>query len=114
MAHGERGEIVLLVSERGETSGDAYDIDALVGHVADARGMAMTVAGVTRDVLPRQAAGLRAVKAVVLDAVDPESLDAAQRGALLAYLNGGGVVVMSAPVAAVGRGGSWFERHFPV
>ena len=109
----DRGELVLLVNHRLRES-DAYDIDALVGHLAETLGTPISVAGVEVHALPRQPGGLRGVKAIVLEAVDPDVLDVAQRAALLAYLRGGGVVVVAAPVESVDRAGNWFDALLPV
>jgi hypothetical protein len=109
----DRGELVLLVHHRPR-EGDAYDTDGLIGHLADTMGTPISVAGVEIHALPRQAGGLRGVKTIVLEAVDPDALDVAQRDALVAYLHGGGVVVVAAPVESVGRAGNWFDPLLPV
>src|SRR5688572_7618210 len=109
----DRGELVLLV-HHGRREGDAYDTDGLIGHLADTMGTPISVAGLEVHALPRQAGGLRGVKTVVLEAVDTDTLDVAQRDALLAYLRGGGVVVVAAPSESVSRAGSWFDALLPV
>jgi hypothetical protein len=57
---------------------------------------------------------LHAIKAVVLEAVDPDSLDTAQRAALIEYVLGGGIVVFAAPIDAAARGGSSLASLLPV
>lgn len=109
----QRGELILVVGQR-EMEDESYEGTWLVAHLGDALGAPMAVAKATLDRFPRQPAGLRSIKAVVLEGVDPESLDLAQRTALLDYLHGGGVVVVAAPIPSVARAGSWLEAHFPV
>jgi hypothetical protein len=50
----------------------------------------------------------------VLDGVDPQAFDMAQRAALLEYVRGGGVIVLSAPVDALARAGTWLAPLLPV
>jgi hypothetical protein len=111
---GETGEMVLLVHQRAGELEDAYDVSSLLPHLAESSGIPLAVAAVGPDGLPREAQGLRAIKAVVLDGVDPEVFDPAQRDALLDYLRGGGVVVLPAPVDGVARAGGWFQTLLPV
>src|SRR5947207_8699622 len=56
--------------------------------------------------------GLRRLIVIVLQIVVSESLDLAQREALLEYVRGGGTILLPAPAA--GRAGSWFEPMLPV
>ena len=110
----QRGELILVVGRRELLRDEPYEATWLIHHVSDHIGLPMAVANVGLDRLPHEPAGLRSLKAIVLEAIDPESLSQAQRAALLDYLHSGGVVVVAAPVDKVGRGGNWFERHMPV
>jgi hypothetical protein len=110
----EAGEMILVVGERHLVDDEPYDAAALVNHLRDATGVPMTAGASDIEGFPREPAGLRAVRAVVLEAIDPELLDRAQRDALLDYLRSGGIVIVAAPLDAVGRTGGWFEPHFPV
>lgn len=62
--------------------------------------------------LPRHRAGYDAVRAVILAATPPDSLDDGQRQALLDFLLGGGTLVLSAPVDEVD--GTWLAPYMPV
>lgn len=108
------GELVLLINQRTTEPDDAHDVDALAAELSHSSGVPLAVAGIGIDALTRESAGLHQVKAIVLEGVDPESLDQAQRRAVLEYLRGGGVVVLSAPIDAVGRAGNWLAPLLPV
>jgi hypothetical protein len=110
----ENGEMVLLVNQRSEVPDDQHDLEALLNRLTDSTHITFALVAIGPEALTRQPSGLRPVKAVVFEDVDPESLDAAQREALLCYLRGGGVVVLPAPAISVGRPGNWLAPFFPV
>jgi len=85
----ERGELLLVLGERPPAVADLYEPTWLVAELSEDVGVPMTVADVPADRFPREVVGLRAVKAIVLDNFDPQSLDLAQRAALLEYVRGG-------------------------
>ena len=110
----EPGELLLLVNQRTAESDDAHDVDSLIANVARSSGVPLAVASTDVRALPRISSAMHTVKAIVLEGVDPETLDQAQRLAMLEYLRGGGVVVLSQPIDAVGRAGNWLAPLMPV
>ncbi len=108
------GEFVLLVNQRPENLGDGYDAEQLLARLKKSSGIPLVVAGISADGLPRESAGMHAIKAIVLEGVDPESIDMAQRAALLEYVRGGGTMVFAAPIATVDQAGSWMQPLLPV
>jgi hypothetical protein len=109
----ERSEVILVVGQREDQNDQLYEPASLIGQLSEDTGVALGVANVELDRLPRQAAGLRAIKAVVLEAMDPDSLDQAQREALLQYVRGGGVIVLAAPNDSLAKAGTWLEPLLP-
>ena len=63
--------------------------------------------------LLRQASWFRDAYAMALVACDPDRFDQAQRTALLDYVAGGGVLIVSAPDAQI-MGRSWLAPYLPV
>ena len=111
---GQSPEVILLVNQRATTLGDEYETQLLVDHLNETPGPPLQMVAIAPDALSRQASGLRTLKAIVLDGVDPQAFDAAQRAALLEYVRGGGVIVLSAPVDAVATSGTWLAPLLPV
>lgn len=109
----EKGEIILLVNERG-TASKEHDIESLAALLSDQTDVPLTVATIELAALTHDPQALRPVKAVVLAGVDPAAVDLGQREALLTYLRGGGVVVLSAPGPAATHAGAWLKPLLPV
>jgi hypothetical protein len=110
----ENVEMILLIDQRQKASDESFDAESLVEHLKESTGVAMSVASIGIDSLPRQSAGMMPIKAIVLEGVDPDSLDAAQQAALIEYLRGGGIVVLSAPLDSRSLAGSWMCSILPV
>src|SRR6266496_532354 len=110
----EKGQIVLLISQRTEPADENGDLDALLSRLSEASQVPLTVAAIAPDALARQAEGLHAIKAIVLQGVDPEAIDVGQREALMEYVRGGGLIVLAGPVEAVGRNANWLDPLLPV
>jgi hypothetical protein len=108
------GGIILVVNQRSDVTGEEYDVESLATLLSKGTGLPLTIAGSTIDAVTREPQGLRPLKAVVLDDLDPQALDAGQRQAMMNYLRGGGVVVLSAPNALGGRPGTWLAPLLPV
>ncbi len=113
----ERGQIVLLVSGRANADADAdaadeSDVEALASTLTEKTDIPLTVATIAPDALSRDPQGLASVRAVVLQDVDPDALDLAQREGLLNYLRGGGIVLLPRPLWSNETG--WIEPFLPV
>lgn len=64
--------------------------------------------------LPRHGAALDTVRALILDGVDPQQLDMAQRQAVVDYLFRGGTLVIHCPDQSMQLSTSWLADHLPV
>jgi hypothetical protein len=117
----ERGQIILVVTGRADSDdvdatssspADESDVEALAATLTEKTDIPLTIASIAPDALTRDPQGLASVRAVVLEGVHPESLDLAQRGGLLNYLRGGGIVLLPRPTQSDATG--WLEPLLPV
>ena len=83
--------------------------DAL-GYIGDRRAISVSVTALDA---PRSASFYRGVYCMGIVGLKPDTLDAAQRRAIMEYVSTGGVLVLSSPDLALLRG-SWLEPYLPV
>src|SRR5256885_1892797 len=53
----EPGELILVVNQRPQEPSDAYDVESLIGHLAQSASVALGVASVEPNMLSREPAG---------------------------------------------------------
>ncbi len=94
-------------------SAPSADTDDFLRMLQKAGGYRSVLAHVEFEQAPRHRAAYDGVRVVLLGGGDPNRLDAAQRGALLSFVRGGGVLVVGAPSFEV-VGSSWLAEYLPV
>lgn len=107
----------LLLSAYGDRaidSRESFQVSRLCESLSTQSGFPLTPGQLHVSALPRHVAGYGAVRAVILNGVSPDALDESQRRALKAYLVGGGVVVLPAPIGDSDPTTSWMGRMLPV
>lgn len=104
---------LLSVTDRETSETDVDYCTQLVAHLK-ARGIHCTEPSVPADNMPSEPALLAACRVVAIRKTNPDSLDQAQRAALLDYVRAGGILLIASPRQADGLEQSWLAPYLPV
>lgn len=107
------GVLLSITGESADTADTAL-LDNVEDLYASLKGVHYTHATLSPNLAPRQWVGLSSCRVVALRGFNPNELDYAQRTALLDFVRGGGVLLISAPRAAEQVGESWLKGYMPV
>ncbi len=109
-------KLIVVAAMRSFSESGKEGVDAML--VAERVGAGVPYPVMTAAVeameLPRHPAGYDSALAVMLEDVNPDDLDAAQRATLLAYIRGGGTLILDAPTPATDPRGTWLAEYLPV
>jgi hypothetical protein len=108
-----RGILVITESDP-DTLTSELGIANTVATIEQALGRPMFTATVTPDAAPDDPQAYSGVHVVVLEQLDPERIPAAQREALLRFVQGGGTLLVAVTGERGKPTGSWLDPYLPV
>lgn len=103
-----------ISGDQAPENNDAYDTFSFTKLLQPVLGVPMIPSGISANQAPRQRVGYTPCRIVVLDSLDPDELDPAQRQALMTYVITGGTVIVPAPLKGADPTHSWLAPHLPV